>query len=149
MKSYGIFFSPPDLFHLFHLAQYSLCQSMLLKMLYIYIKHIIFIHSSTYQWTHEHLGCFCILAIINNGVFSNYCFVFFSSKYIGEDLLDHVIVTFNFFEEPPNSSYFEELPDKPKEFTLPPVMHVVSLYSVTPATHIISCSLDNSHLNYY
>ena len=71
--------------------------------MYIYIYHIFFIHSSV----NGCLGCFHILAVVNNAavtvgvhvsfqisvfVFFGFCFVFF-----GVELLSHIVALYFFF----------------------------------------------------
>ena len=64
-------------------------------------RHIFFVHSSA----DGHLGCFCILAIINNAAvntgeyisFGIRVFIFFPDIHPGVGSLDHMVVLFLVF----------------------------------------------------
>ena len=59
----------------------------------MYIYHILFIHS----FVDEHLGCFCVFAIVNNVavnivVHVSFQILFSLDMYPGVELLDHMVV---------------------------------------------------------
>ena len=66
----------------------------------MYRNHIFFIHSAM----HRHLGCFHVLAIVNNAAVSMGCIYLFElvilfplDKYPGLEFLDHMVVPFFIF----------------------------------------------------
>ena len=95
----------------------------------VYVFHNFFIHSHI----HRHLGCFCVLAIINNaamniGIHTPFQIsVFRGVGYflINTQKCSHVVYLLLVFEE---SIYF--FPQGPQQFTVQPmVMHEDSLFS--------------------
>ena len=109
----------------------------------ICIYHIFFIHSSI----DGHLGCFHILAIINNaamyiGVHVSFQISGFFFRYIPRSRIAGSYGSSQFFEEPPYC-----FPQWLHQFRFPLTVYLGSLLSVFSPTLVISCPFDNSHSN--
>ena len=109
-----------------------------------FYKHIFSIHSSI----NGHLGCFLILAVVNNVVNIGvhiyfWVSVFFplSDKYPEVELLDHMIVQFLIFL---GTSIVSSIAAAPNSC---PLMHKDSLLSTSLPALLNSCPLGNSYFN--
>ena len=113
---------------------------MCCEIIYIYVNFFL-IHSSV----SGRLDCFHILAVVNSAAIDvglKYLFLlvfsFSSVKY--PELLDHVVVIFEFFDE---SAYcFRQWLH---QFTFLPAVDEDSLFSTSSPALVISCLFDNSH----
>ena len=82
-------------------------------------------------------------AAMNIGVHISFLisFLFSSDKYSDVELLDHMVVLFLIFEEPPYC-----FPSWLHRFIIPPTGHESPLFPIS-LTLVFSCLFDNSHSN--